>query len=486
MHLPNEPTNPNILIVDDLQENLILLGGILTQKGYGVTIANDGYQALEIAQNIHVDLILLDINMPQMNGYEVCEQLKAEKHMKEIPVIFISGLNDILDKVKAFAVGGVDYVTKPFHIKEVLARVETHLKLSMLQKSLESKNEALNQKNQELANTLAQLKAAQEELVKSEKMAVLGQLVAGVAHEINNPLAAITSNADNISRFLSETLRELPKFFQSLSPEQSDRFIDLIERALQDKSALSSKVKRQFRRLIADQLVAAEIENAYSIADTLVDMGIYDHIEDYYSLLKIGNRQHILLIARKIYELQLGTKIIKNSSDSASKIVYALKSYSRHNPSEQLRFASIIDGIETGLTIYQHQLTEKVKVIRQYQNVPPIKCYPDALNQVWINIIHNALQAMDYLGELTIKIEQEAKHIKVAIADTGKGIPPENIPKIFEPFFTTKPLGEGSGLGLDIVKKILDKHLGKIEVESVPGKTTFTVFLPTNLKLIDS
>lgn len=482
MHQAVNQSKAHVLIVDDTPENLILLSRILTEKGYAVSTANEGDRAIDIAQNIPVDLILLDINMPQMNGYEVCEQLKADKRTREIPVIFISGLNDTLDKVKAFSVGGVDYVTKPFQLKEVLARVETHLKLSILQKSLESKNEALNQKNQELAHTLEQLKSAQAELVKSEKMAVLGQLVAGIAHEINNPLAAISSSARNISSFLVETLQELPAFFQSLSPEQSDRFTDLIARALQEKPAISSKQKRQFRRSIILQLEAAGIENANWFAETLVDMGIYDNIDDFLSLMKIGDRGHVLLIARKISELQRGAKTIENASASAAKIVYALKSYSRYDSSENLVNASVIDGIETVLTLYQNQLTHKVKVIKQYENVPYLLCAPDALNQVWINIIHNALQAMDYSGKLTINIKQEGEQIKVAITDSGKGIPPENISKIFEPFFTTKLPGEGSGLGLDIVKKIVEKHSGTIEVESVPNQTTFTVSLPTNLK----
>ena len=476
----------NILIVDDTPENLRLLAGLLIEKGYAARPAKEGYQALSIAQNVPIDLILLDINMPVMNGYEVCEKLKADERTREIPVIFLSALSDILDKVKAFEVGGVDYVTKPFQVEEVLVRVETHLKLSFMQKSLETKNELLNQKNLELANTLSQLKAAQDELIQAEKMAVLGQLVAGVAHEINNPLGAIISNARNISTFLVETLKELPTFFQSLSIEQCDRFINLLQSSLQEQTVLSSREKRQIRRTIIPQLEASGIEDAALIADILVDMKVYDRIEDFVSLMKLSDRERFLLISRKLSELQRGAKTIENASERASKIVYALKSYSRHDSSEKLIEASIIDGIETVLILYQNQIKQNVEVIKNYENITPILCYSDALNQVWINLIHNALQAMDNSGTLTIDVKQESQQIKVSITDSGKGIPPEIMSKIFEPFFTTKPAGEGSGLGLDIVKKIVEKHSGKIEVESVPGQTTFTVFLPINFKSVNS
>jgi sigma-B regulation protein RsbU (phosphoserine phosphatase) len=147
----------NILVVDDTPANLRLLTGILSEQGYKVRPACDGFQALSTTQSVSLDLILLDINMPEMDGYEVCSKLKANARTHNIPVIFISALSDVLDKVKAFGVGGVDYITKPFQVEEVLARVETHLALQRLQNSLRDKNE-------ELAKTLQQLQAAQEKL----------------------------------------------------------------------------------------------------------------------------------------------------------------------------------------------------------------------------------------------------------------------------------------------------------------------------------
>ena len=145
----------NILVVDDTPANLRLLVEILAEKGYVVRPARDGSQALAIARGVAVDLILLDIMMPEMDGYQVCQQLKADDRTRDIPVIFISAIDQVLDKIKAFGLGGVDYITKPFQVEEVLARVETHLALQHLQKTLQQKNENLAQTNRELARNPA-------------------------------------------------------------------------------------------------------------------------------------------------------------------------------------------------------------------------------------------------------------------------------------------------------------------------------------------
>ncbi len=161
--------------------------------------------------------------------------------------------------------------------------------------------------------------------------------------------------------------------------------------------------------------------------------------------------------------------------------MFALKTYARYDPAGEKAQANIIEGIETVLTLYQNQLKQGVELVRRYENLPSVLCYPDELNQVWTNLIHNALQAMDYKGTLAIVAMVKENNILIQITDNGEGIPLDIQSKIFEPFFTTKPAGEGSGLGLDIVKKIIAKHEGTIDVESVPGETTFTVSLPIEL-----
>ncbi|MEB3182220.1 MAG: ATP-binding protein [Nostocaceae cyanobacterium] len=464
----------NILIVDDTAANLRLLSEILAEKGYKVRPVPNGELALSAAKGFPPDLILLDIMMPGINGYEVCKKLKADERTCDIPVIFISAINEVLDKVKAFGVGGVDYITKPFQLEEVLVRVETHLSLRILQKNMQEKND-------ELSKTLHQLQATQEQLIQSEKMAALGQLVAGIAHEINNPLGVVRSSVNNITAILDDNLEKLPAFFQSLSPERYSDFLNLLHKSINQTESLSTREKRQIKRNLKQELEALEVENLDNVTTTLVNLGVFEDIQAWLPLLKHRDSENILKMVYALAILQKSSKNICTATDRAAKVVFALRNYARYDQSGEKIEANVIDGIETVLTLYYNQLKHGIEVIKNYREVPPIFCYPDELNQVWTNLIHNAIQAMEYKGTLMIDVTQQNHHIFVSITDDGKGITPEIMPKIFEPFFTTKSAGEGSGLGLDIVRKIIAKHQGEIKVESLPGKTTFTVYLPSQL-----
>jgi signal transduction histidine kinase len=185
-----------------------------------------------------------------------------------------------------------------------------------------------------------------------------------------------------------------------------------------------------------------------------------------------------LNIAYKISGLRESTQTITTAIERSSKIVMALKNYAHYNHSADKVLTDITEGIETVLTLYHHQLKHGIEIERNYDTSAPVWCYADELAQVWTNLIHNAMHAMDKKGTLQVSVFPRMDDLVVQFTDSGCGIPANLRQRIFEPFFTTKPAGEGSGLGLDIVKKIIDKHQGTIDVESRPGKTTFTICLP--------
>ncbi|MCP4113598.1 MAG: GHKL domain-containing protein [Desulfobacteraceae bacterium] len=266
--------------------------------------------------------------------------------------------------------------------------------------------------------------------------------------------------------------------FQKLSPVQQNHFFAILDRALQSRKDFTSKEERKAKRKLIADLENREIKEAESIADTLVDMGIYDDILPFLPIFEQENNAHILQAAYNLAAQHHNSNIILNAVERASKIVFALKSYARYDTSGNMIIADITEGIDVVLTLYHNWLKKGVEVVKQYDDIPAIQCYADELNQVWTNLIHNAIQAMDSKGTLEIAVFQENQNIVACFTDSGYGISKEIKDRIFDPFFTSRPPGEGSGLGLDIVRKIIDRHKGGIEVESQPGKTSFRVLLP--------
>ncbi len=466
--------NGNILIVDDTPANLRLLAAILSKEGYTVRPVPNGTLAITAALAEVPNLILLDIRMPGLDGYQVCEKLKADEKTRNIPIIFISAQSEVIDKIRAFSMGGVDYITKPFEAEEVLVRVKNHLSIHNLRKELEEKNSALT-------DALEKLRSAQNQLILREKMAALGQLVAGIAHEINTPLGAIRASISNISNALQKSVQQIPQLFQMLSPERRADFFALIQTASEFKESLSSKEARKIRRELTEELRSYGISDAESAATTLVNMGVVREIPRFLPLLTEENNSFILQTAYNLYMQQSNSRNIEMAVDRASKIVFALKSYGRYDEAAQKIQADITEGIEVVLTLYHNQLKRGITVIREYEDVPQIWCYPDELNQVWTNLIDNAIYAMNGRGEMRIRVYEEHGEVVVDVSDSGCGISEIVRKNIFDPFFTTKPAGEGSGMGLDIVKKIIERHRGKIEVGSHPGKTSFKIYLPTGV-----
>jgi signal transduction histidine kinase len=357
-------------------------------------------------------------------------------------------------------------------------RTKAERRAHQLNSELTDRVAELDNANRELNEYTQKLQQTQEKLIQEEKMSALGHLVAGIAHEINNPLGAIQALIGNIIASLEQSLQELPHLFQTLPPEQQAVFFALVEQSKASKGLLSSREERQLKRQLRQTLEEKGFQNAEQVANSLSKMGIATQIEPFMSLLSAPNSQSILNAAYNLGTIQNSSQYIRLSVDRASRIVFALKNYVRQDQGGSKVKACVTDGIETILTIYNNQLKRGIEVTKVYEEIPEILCYPDELTQVWSNLIGNAIQAMNYKGKLAITVWGQKSHILVEIRDTGEGVPTEIQGKIFEPFFTTKPAGEGSGLGLHIVRQIIEKHQGEISLETQPGCTTFRVSLP--------
>ncbi len=285
--------------------------------------------------------------------------------------------------------------------------------------SLEELQRELEAKNKELESAYNELKTTQAKIFQQEKLASIGQLAAGIAHEINNPIGFVYSNLDTLSKYIQRLLE-----FMSLQQDVLNASADSDSKTLLDEKRTVLKI------------------------DFI--------IEDIDGLIK---------------ESLEGLERVK-------KIVMDLKSFSRVDD-EEYTHADVNECLETTLNIVWNELKYKATVTKEYGDIPVTKCYPRQLNQVFMNILVNAAQAIEEKGEIRIKSWHEEGYIFVSISDTGPGIPEENLNRIFEPFFTTKEVGKGTGLGLSITYDIVKKHGGNIKVESKIGQgTTFVVSIP--------
>lgn len=346
-----------------------------------------------------------------------------------------------------------------------------------LEKKVNERTKELNVKNDELTRAFIGLEESQQQLIHSEKMAALGQLIAGIAHEINTPLGAIQASVGNTSRYLSLFNEGLPHFCKSTNDAEKSFFCTLLAKA-QSKETMSTREERKAKRQLLEILIQHTLDKPEELADMLADMGLNAEISGLLPSLSRPSSFQIVELAHHLTGIDRNNETIRTAIGRASKVVFALKHFTHHDITGDRILSDINQGIRTVLVLYQNLLKQGCDVIERFGELPEIDCYPDELNQVWTNIIHNALHAMQYKGTLTIETKQEGRHIRVTIADSGSGIPKAIQPKIYDSFFTTKSAGEGSGLGLGICKRIIDKHHGSIEFTSEPGKTVFMITLP--------
>ena len=432
-----------VLVVDDdpiLRTHLKRLASKFVSE---VEVAADGTSGLAQWRQWRPDVVVTDIFMPGMNGLEMSQAIKAEDPDAQIVVITADKESETL--LHALSIGVERYITKPvdMHLlidaigKCVRDRQQTEeLRLTRhvaaltdaLQEQLEERKrveEALLKEKSEQQVLIQRLEEAHNQLLQSEKMASIGQLAAGVAHEINNPIGYINSN-----------LGSLQKYVQGL--------VQLIAAYEKCEADLSAQQRESL------QTLKKEIDLAYLREDINA------------------------LMTESLDGLQRVKRIVQD-----------LKDFSHVSDSE-IQWANLENGLDSTLNVVWNELKYKADIIKDYGNIPEIECIPSQLNQVFMNLLVNAAQAIPERGEITLRTHKIDDSVCIEICDTGTGIPQELLNRIFDPFFTTKPVGSGTGLGLSITHGIVRKHNGRIEVATEPGKgTTFRIFLPIRQSGID-
>ncbi|MGJ4752193.1 ATP-binding protein [Leptospira kmetyi] len=315
-----------------------------------------------------------------------------------------------------------------------------------------------------------------------EKLAALGQLAAGITHELNTPLGAISSSSQSLSEIVNQELKNVPNLLTDLNREDAERFTKLLDESLKHISESPILSNRTIRKELTQKLENENIKDSEIISSTAVDLGLHNLGDSLIPLLRSERIAEILKAITSFVTVVRMGQIISIATDKAARVTEALKNYLRPATEDgrgKIRAIDVRKEIENILILYQGKLKYDVEVVKNYKTDKQCLGEVDKLNQVWINLLNNALQSMNYKGRIEIETEEVDSWIVVSWSDSGNGIPEEIRHRIFDPFFTTKKHGEGMGLGLDICKKIVEDFDGKIEFHCAPGRTTFSVWLKT-------
>ena len=416
-----------ILIVDDEANNRNVLCAQLASDGYELLTAASGEEALALVDRRLPDLIVLDAMMPGISGFDLAEILKSEPRTQAIPIIMLTALGDSDSRLTALTNGAEEFLTKPVARAELQARIRNLLKLKRHQDELADHSAQLAgevaEREQALAGANQQLVDMANQLLHAERLASIGQLTAGVAHEINNPIGFVNSNLGTLKGYVKDLVRML--------------------RAYEATHAASPCDAQAAAKL---QQLRAELELDYVCDDA--------------------------------------PQLIAESLDGVTRvrrIVGDLKNFAHAGQNPAWELADVHECLDSTLNIANNEIKYKAQVERDYGDLPLVECVPSQINQVFLNLLVNAAQAIPEgtSGTITVRTSHTPDEVRIEISDTGSGIAPEHLPQIFAPFFTTKPQGSGTGLGLSLSLGIVQKHGGRIEVTSQTGHgTTFSVVLP--------
>ena len=413
------PANaPEVLIAEDNPDMRALLAMIVGRE-FRVRVVSNGREALEALGESAPDLVLSDVMMPEMSGIELCKAIKENVETQAIPVVLVTSKAEREMKIEGLERGADDYVTKPFHPRELLARVRSLVRVRGLQKALADRNETLER-------ALKDLKQAEVQLVQSERFAAVGELAAGIAHEVNNPV----NFALNAARAMDGTVKELR---------------DLANRVTSLDFGHTEQLAREVEELRAEQ----QSGRADDLAATLIELSeiVSEGLKRTHSLVR--NLRDFAAVSQS-QEQVAGCDLGKGLRSTVQLLKYGL----------QERNASIELDVEEGLPTLCGDL--------------------GALNQVFLNLIKNAAEAFPPEGgSIRVSLCCDDGALVATVTDDGPGIPEDAIPLLFDPFYTTRAAGEGTGLGLAISRKIVLAHGGELEVDSEVGRgTRFRVRLP--------
>ena len=316
---------------------------------------------------------------------------------------------------------------------------------------------------------------------QNEKLMALGKLSAGLAHELNNPASAMVRNAQELYQKVHSTPDKFKAVItMNITPEQTDKINSVLFAKIEEAPSLSLSLmeREEYHDDMLDWLEDHDIEGAEDIAETFADFGMtVDELDEFEAIVGEEPLVAILWWLESTLSLERLVAEINEASSRISGLVRSIKDYSHMDRGVVFEAVDVHDGIKSTLTMLKHQLKGKqIELVEDFcKTAPAIHGLAGELNQIWTNLIVNAVDAMEPGGRLTVRTYPDREYVCVEIEDNGSGIPEEDQTRIFEPFFTTKPMGEGTGMGLDIVKKIVDRHKGKITLKSQPGRTVFNL-----------